>query len=207
MAEYTIIHGDQKTDDWQKLREGKITGSVAKQVKGTGNAFLYETLAMMTTHREPKQARGEHVERGNELESEAREAYSKATKLKVTEVSFIEKDRLGISPDGVVFKKGKDAEKIDRLVEIKCPDTNNHIRYILENKIPLEHKDQIVHGFVVCDDADTIDFVSYCPEYKFKPLHIITARRDDFIVDISTSEVRYALFIQKLDANYKRLIS
>lgn len=205
---YKIILGDQKTDEWQKLREGvAITGSNAKKVKGVGNAYLYETLAMMTTKRVQKDLKGiADIDRGNELEPEAREKYTKETGQLVAQCAFIENGRYGISPDGLVYKK-KQADGIKKLVEIKCPDTNNHIRYILENKLPAEHKDQVIHGFIVVDDCDEIDFVSYDPKFKLKPLHIITIRRSDLIVDISTTRIQYEKFIEKLDQNYSKLIS
>lgn len=202
---YKIIKGEQQTDEWQKLREGKITGSVAKQVKGTGNAFLYETLAMMTTKREPKQAYGVHVERGNELEPEARVQYERLTKQTVDQVAFIENDRYGISPDGVIFKTKK-KDSIKKLLEIKCPDTNTHIRYLLEKKLPSEHKDQVIHGFVVCDDVDEIDFVSYCPAFTFNQIWVLTIRRQDYITEITTARIAYEKFIEKLDKYYKELI-
>ncbi len=205
---YKIIEGEQKTDEWLKLREGvAVTGSNAKKVKGTGNAFLYETLAMMTTDRPKKELKGiEHVDRGVELEPEARKAYEKKTKQSVREVAFIENDRYGISPDGIITVTMKGIDRIVKLLEIKCPDTNNHIRYIIENKIPAEHIDQIIHGFVVCDDVDEIDFVSYDPKFHFKPLHIITARRADMYVDIATAKIAYGKFIEKLDKHYATLI-
>lgn len=202
MQGYEIIEGDQKTDEWQRLREGMLTGSVAKKVKGTGNAYLYETLAMMTTVRDPKQAYGEHVDRGNELEPEARKAYEKATGLKVRQVAFIKNGRYGLSPDGLVMK----GKAVKKLIEIKSPDTNNHIRYILEKTLPSEHKDQIIHGFIVCDDVDEIDFVSYCPVFKFKPLLIITVRRADLMLDIQTTKIQYQKFIDRLDKHYSTLI-
>lgn len=204
MQEYEIIEGEQKTDEWQILRDGTaVTGSNAKKVKGNGNAFLYETLAMMTTVRERKEAYGPDIDRGNELEPEARKAYEKATGQKVREVAFIKNGRYGISPDGLVMKS---KTQIKKLIEIKSPDTNNHIRYILEGKLPSEHIDQIIHGFIVCDDVDEIDFVSYCPVFKFKPLLIITARRADLYVDIATARVQYQKFVEKLDKYYSTLI-
>ena len=203
---YKIIAGEQKTDEWQQLRLGKITGSNAKKVKGTGDGFLYETLALMTTEREQKQAYGEHVDRGNELEPEARKAYEAATGEKVAQVAFIESEdgRLGISPDGIVYKKG--GKLIKKLLEIKCPDTNNHIRYVIEKKLPSEHKDQIIHAFVVCDDVDEIDFVSYDPKFRFKPLYILNIKRASYIADISTAQVAYSRWLNKLDEYYKTLI-
>lgn len=203
-ATYKIIEGGQRTDEWQKLREGKITGSTAKKVKGTGSAFLYESLAMMTTERDPKQAYGEHVDRGNELEPEARKVYAKQTGEKVIECAFIENGRYGISPDGIIYKRG--GKELKKLIEIKCPDTNNHIRYIVENKLPAEHRDQVIHGFVVCDDIDEIDFVSYDPKFRFKPLHIITVKRSSLIVDISAARIQYEKFLEKLDSHYQSLI-
>ena len=171
---------------------------------------------MMTTKRDPKQARGEHVDRGIELEPEARAAYVGQTGFQVFTVAFIENGRLGISPDGIVFKKKvstvkgnlslSSIKKIDRLLEIKCPDTNNHIRYIIENRLPAEHKDQVIHAFVTIDDLEEVDFVSYDPKFKHKPLHIITIRRSDLIVDISTAKVAYDRFLQKLDKYYSTLV-
>lgn len=206
MQNYKIIEGEQKTDEWHELRNGvAVTGSIAKKVKGTGNAYLYEHLAMITTNRKPKDLTGiEHVDRGNELEPVARKAYEKETKSKVKLVAFIKNDRYGISPDGLVMKP-KDIA-IKKLLEIKCPDTNNHIRYILEKKIPAEHLDQIIHGFIVCDDVDEIDFVSYCPIFKWKPLLIITVKRADLYVDIATTKVQYQKFVEKLDKSYSTLI-
>ena len=203
---YKIIEGEQKTDEWHEMRNGvAITGSIAKQVKGTGSAYLYEHLAMMTTDRQPKELKGiKHVDRGNELEPEARKAYEKATKQKVKTVAFIRNDRYGISPDGLVLKPKLEA--IKKLVEIKCPDTNNHIRYILEKTLPAEHKDQVIHGFIVCDDVDEIDFVSYCPMFQFKPLLIITVKRSDLMLDIATTKITYSKFVEKLDKNYATLI-
>lgn len=203
---YKIIAGEQQTDDWQKLREGKITGSNAKKVKGTGDAFLYETLAMMLTQRDPKQAYGEHVDRGNELEPVARKAYTDATGEKVAQVAFIEDEsgRVGFSPDGLVWKRG--GKEIKKLLEIKCPDTNNHIRYIVEKRIPAEHKDQIIHAFVVCDDVDELDFVSYDPKFRFKPLFILTVKRSSLVTEIATAKIAYDRFLQKLDSIYQSLI-
>ena len=203
---YTVIRGSQKTKAWFKEREGLITGSVSKQVKGTGKAWIYETLAMMTSKWTPKDLDNvEDVARGNRLEPENLAEYSKATGNKIdTEVSFIHKGRTGFSPDAVMFKGKTDV--ITRLVEAKAPQTKNHIRYIIENKIPKEHVDQIIHGFVVVDTVDEIDFASYDPEFKLKPLHIITAKRSDYLLEIQVAEIAYEKFISELDRAYDKLI-
>jgi len=202
MPEYEIIEGDQKTDEWFKLREGCIvTGSNAKKVKGTGSAYLYELLAVATTEREVQEAHSKHIDRGVELEPVARKEYEKATNQKVREVSFIRNNRIGISPDGLVMKK----DVVKKLIEIKCPDTPNHIRYILENKVPSEHEDQIIHGFITCPDVDEIDFVSYDPKFLFKPLHILTVKRSVYAVDITTTRIQYEKFINKFDEKHSQI--
>lgn len=200
---YTIHEGDQKTDEWFRLRDGCIiTGSNAKKVKGTGTAYLYELLAKATTEREPEaEIHTKHIDRGVELEPVARKEYEKVTKTKVREVSFIQNGRIGISPDGLVMKK----EKVVKLLEIKCPDTPNHIRYILENKVPSEHEDQIIHGFVTCPDVDEIDFISYDPKFLFKPLHILTVKRNVYMVDITTTRIQYEKFINKFDEKHSQI--
>jgi len=204
---YKIIFGEQKTDEWLKLREGKITGSVAKKVKGTGSAYLYEMLAIMTTNRPNKEVHSEHIDRGNELEPEALAKYAEKKEVFVATVSFIENGRLGYSPDGIVLKKKESIKSVKKMVEVKCPDTPNHIRYILENKIPSEYLDQVVHGFAVVDDCDEIDFVSYDPKFILKPLHIITVKRQSLIVEISTAQIAYDRFLKKIDESYSKLIS
>lgn len=201
---YIIHEGEQKTDDWQKLREGKLTGSNAKKVKGAGSAYLYEMLAIMTTDRKKKDVKTEAMERGVELEPAAREAYAAKTGEKVEQVAFIEKGRVGISPDGVMFRKA--GKGIRKLLEVKCPEVEHHIRYIVENKVPSEHIDQIIHGFHVVDDCDEIDFVSYCPAFPLKPLHIINVKRMQLAVDISAADVAYGKFLKRLDENYSIII-
>lgn len=206
-SEYKVIYGEQKTDEWQKLREGLITGSTAKKVKGSGDAFLYQTLAIMTSKWKPKEAFGEDIDRGNKLEPEAVECYKKFTGLEVRrDIAFIQNGRIGVSPDGVPYKGKFEENNIKKLIEVKSSDVPNHIKYIDTNKVGSEYIDQIIHGFETIDTCDEIDFVSYCPMYKLKPLHIITVKRATMIVDISTTKIQYSKFIEKLDKIYSKLI-
>jgi putative phage-type endonuclease len=201
---YQIHNGiEQKSDEWLTLREGIITGSVAKQVKTNGSAYLYEVLASMTAN--TKQDDISHVEaiaHGNEYEAAAREAFEKKTGLKVDEVGFISNGRLGLSPDGVVFGKNT----IKATVEIKCPNTKTHIKYILEGKYPKEYKDQIIHNFVVIDDLETLYFISYDPRLKQNPLYIYEVQRSSLGAEIEVAKVAYEKHLKDLDAGYKKII-
>lgn len=201
---YKIIPGDQKTDEWQQLRMGKVTGSTAKDVKGTGEAFLDRSLAIMTTEWKPKPARGDDIDRGNDLEEEARKAYEAHTGEKTLTCAFIDKGDIGYSPDA--YKPGKGGKGIKKLVEIKCPDVPGHIATIRKGRVPSQYVDQIIHGFAVVDDCDEIDFVSYCPAFRFKPLVVINVKRSQYALDIQTSVIAYARFTEKLQAAYQSII-
>lgn len=200
---YKIIEGEQRTEEWFEARKMKITGSTAKKINQKN--YVYELIASYFTERKEKEFNSKHIDRGIELEPEAREEYEKATKQKVHEVAFIENNRLGISPDGVIFGKGKAKNKIKKLIEIKCPDTNNHIRYIISDGIPTEHKEQIVHAFIVVDDLKELDFVSYDKKFLYKPLHILTIRRTDLLTEIQTTKIKYEKFLKKFDSYLEKI--
>lgn len=201
---YKIQKTEQRSEDWFAMREGLITGSTAKKAKTSGDAFLWEVLETMTTPTEfEDKFLSKAVEWGVENEPKAREEYEKATGAKVEEVGFIVNGQLGLSPDGVIFSK---KNVIRKTIEIKCPETKNHIKHILTNKIPKEHKDQIIHNFIVIDDLEEMDFVSYDPRFNYKPLHIIRVTRESLLLDITTTKIAYAKHLEKLDQNYKKLI-
>jgi len=160
----------------------------------------------MTSKWLPKEAGGEHIDRGNELEPEARVKYAEAKDVYIHTFSFIENGRLGYSPDGVVNNKKGKLEKITKMIEIKCPDVPGHINNILKDKVPKEYIDQVIHGFVVVEDCEEIDFISYCPAFKLKPLHIIRVSRQSYITEIMTSRIAYEKFLSKLDDSYQKLL-
>lgn len=200
---YKIINVEQKTEEWFAEREGLITGSVAKKVKAKGDTYLYEVLATMTTKVKEKELHTPAIDWGVEQEPNARKEYIKQTGEKIEEIGFIKNGQLGLSPDGGKFRKNK---SIKKTIEIKCPNTKNHIKYIVTNKLPSEHKDQVVHNFMVIDDLEELDFVSYDPRYKYKPLHIIRIKREDLILEINVAKVAYDAHLLKLNELYRKLV-
>jgi hypothetical protein len=210
---YQIQHNvDQNTEAWFAGREGLVTGSVAKRVRTTGDAYLYEVLATMTTQTVMKSLDSvESIRWGNEQEPFGRDAYMKETGFTVEEVGFITNGRYGLSPDGVVYKnmikgfKGN-ADGINHTIEIKCPDTKTHIKYCLKGGIPKEHREQVVHNFVVIDDLKRLDFVSFDPRQKNRPLYIYTVTRESLGAEIEVAKISYTNHLKALDENYKKLI-
>lgn len=114
------------------------------------------------------------MERGNQLEPQARAAYEFLTGNDVIQVGgvYLNEDReVMVSPDGLIpsLKKG---------LEIKCPKMSTHIRYLLEGGVPAEYVIQVQANLWVTG-YETWDFVSYCPEYQKQTLYLFTAARDE----------------------------
>lgn len=114
------------------------------------------------------------MERGNQLEPQARAAYEFLTGNDVIQVGSVylnENRDVMVSPDGLIpsLKKG---------LEIKCPKMSTHIRYLLEGGVPAEYVIQVQANLWVTG-YETWDFVSYCPEYQKQTLYLFTAARDE----------------------------
>jgi putative exonuclease len=118
--------------------------------------------------------KSDFMERGNQLEPQARAAYEFLTGNDVIQVGgvYLNEDReVMVSPDGLIpsLKKG---------LEIKCPKMSTHIRYLLEGGVPAEYVIQVQANLWVTG-YETWDFVSYCPEYQKQTLYLFTAARDE----------------------------
>lgn len=126
------------------------------------------------------------TERGHRLEPVAREAFAKEYKKDVVEVGGLERSdepRICMSPDGVIFDGS--GEKVTESTEIKALAGWRHVKIWLTDTIPADHKEQCIDYFVVNDDLDTLYFISYCPEIKKHPMHVIVMKREDFTGDIA----------------------
>jgi hypothetical protein len=108
---------------------------------------------------------------------------------------------LAISPDALVFRD----EVICGGVEIKCPSSKKHIEYIRTGKIPAEYVPQVRHYFVVIDDLEFVDFVSYDARVRQHPFHRVRVTRKEWEGDIATARAAYDKFILKLE-KYEREI-
>ena len=97
------------------------------------------------------------MERGVELEAEARECYEFITGNKVDQVGFCKTDIAGCSPDGLIGKDGG--------LEIKCPSMAVHVGYLRGKKLPTDYFQQ-VHGSLFVTGREFWDFCSYFPGLK-----------------------------------------
>lgn len=169
---------EQGSQEWLQLRLGVATASNFKKIiTSTGveskslKDYAFE-LASDSLLTEPEASfQSEAMLRGNELEEEARSYYSFVNDIKIDQVTFIKKDNIGYSPDGQISDNG--------LIEIKCPLKKNHLKYLIDNKLPSEYKSQVQGGLYI-SEREYCDFISYHPLFKDdKKMFVVRVYRDE----------------------------
>lgn len=163
---------EQNSLEWLSLRRGKFTASTFKDLfmKETTQGYqdaIYKVAFERLTNESPESFTNEWMNRGHELEQEAREWYELETYNKVHNGGFFEYNKwTGASPDGLIGDNG--------LIEIKCPKFSTQIDYLLKRELPKNYYYQ-VYGQLLVTDRQFCDFIAYHP--KFKNL-IIRIERD-----------------------------
>lgn len=194
-----MIHEiEQGTDSWKELRKGRITGTRLKEVMGRDSSkLIYEMIAEKYEDKNIYQT--SDMAEGVLKEPWAIDKYEEETGQKVTAVGFITiGDNLGLSPDGLVGKK--------KAVEVKCPSLAKHIEYVVNDKIPSEYKWQVVHYFVVIDELEELDFITYHPKFPLKEMHIVNVKRTDFEEDILDAKEEINNFLEKYNQTLAKLL-
>jgi len=160
-----IIHDDiiQQSEEWYKIRRGKITASHATAIANCGkglNSYILEIMADYFSCAEKEQFSNKHTERGNKLEPIARSIYEIETGNTVKQVGFIEyNDYVGCSPDGLVGDDGG--------IEIKCPDDKEYFKLLLEKEgaISSDYMWQVQMNLLITE-RKWWDLIFYNPNYK-----------------------------------------
>lgn len=175
-AYFEIIQG---TEEWHKIRWGKIGGTLARGLFVDSDTLLLDVLS---EHSEDFQMddsyQSAEMLRGTELEPLARRALSSYTGHNFLECGWLqclELNILGISPDGV------DGSGVIA-AEIKCPGSKKHISTILADSIPKDNISQCIHYFTVNPKLERLYFASFRPE-AIKPL-FVKVLTPDTLVDI-----------------------
>lgn len=170
---------EQGTPEWFKVRLGKFTASCCYAIgiegmgKGKGGleTLCLEKASEISTQQLFEQYENKDIIRGHELEAEARAAYELETGRQVKQVGFIEVNEfVGCSPDGLVEDDG--------LIEIKAKNNKNHLLMILNKEIDVKYQWQ-AQMQLKCSGRKWVDFVSYNPNFKKKPLIIIRVGRNE----------------------------
>lgn len=173
----------QENDDWMLARAGKFTASRASDLMArtrTGpsasRGALLTLLAVerLTGQCVPTYSNGA-MQRGIELEGEARDAYAFAKLAAVDEAGFIPCPALpntGCSPDGLLGDDG--------LLEIKCPaNMAKHLDALRTGDHAKEYRWQLQHQLMVTG-RQWVDAVSYDPRFPERlQLAVVRVERDE----------------------------
>lgn len=187
--------------EWLALRAGKFTGSDFNQylsivkkgeLSDTAESNLYKK-ALESIGYEFESIRSDAMERGTELEADARQEYIMQTFNDVQEVAFVdwEKLRAGCSPDGVIYTGGK----LKKIIEIKCPEIKNYLK-MARGKIPPLYECQMQFNMLITG-AESCDFVIYHPDMRLIMLEINADA--DYQANILTA-------LEKLNARYDEIL-
>lgn len=185
----------QGSDEWFKARTGRPTASNFERIiTPTGKdssqweGFAIDLVADCIRPDMLDFIGNKHTDRGNELEPEARESFSKIMGLEVQQVGFVTRDDgiVGCSPDGLIYQKGKPVAGL----ELKCPLAKNHAKYLVEGVLPKDYAPQ-VHGGMAVTGLDFWYFMSYCQ--GMAPF-IIRVERDGFTAKVTDALDRFLIF-------------
>ena len=134
-----------------------MSGEITLTYQSLLNATVGEIISQTT---EPSFSNAA-MQRGIDMEPEARTFYEDIKDCEVEEVGFVTnpdiyEEYIGISPDGIVGKG---------LLEIKCPMVKTHIEYLTKQMLPTVYKWQ-VQGQMLITGAEFCDFMSYYPNIQ-----------------------------------------
>jgi len=199
-------NAQQGTGAWFNQRTGKITASrmasAMSYLKGGGDSaarkdLKIEILAERLTDSIVPKFVNSAMQWGIDHEAMAKEAFEAKTGLKVTDVGFIDHpmiENLGASPDGFVSD--------GRAIEIKCPTTSTHLKYLLGGVIPEEYKPQMSVQSACTGKA--VWFASFDPRMpKSKQLFIRLYEPTD--EDIKNVELEAVKFLNEVEQMFEQL--
>ena len=164
-------HLEQRSEAWYQIRLGRITATSFSELMSKQDSKGYQDLItdiageIITEEKDDSDDyTSPAMERGIELEPEARSLYESLFDVKCEQIGFITPDEetefsewIGISPDGLIG--------IDGGLEIKCPLRKTHLNYIENGTLPNTYKNQVQAQLFVTG-RKWWDFMSYYPNMK-----------------------------------------
>ena len=168
-----ILDFEQGSDEWFNARLGIPTASRFKDIitpaKGDKSKsykpYMYELIAEKLIKGKQESFKSEWMERGNEIEPLARASYEFMHDTKVLEVGMMinEEGTIGASPDGLIGDIGG--------IEIKSPKPSTIVKYILDDRLPLEYKPQVM-GNLWISGREWWDFLAFHPDMDFYEIRV-----------------------------------
>lgn len=158
-----VIHEcEQGSDEWLALRLGIPTASMFATVLRTSrdgdktrSTYMRKLAGERLTGELAERYTNAHMERGNEMEADAREMYAFATGHNLQRIGFISNHGAGCSPDSLIGMTGA--------AEFKTTLPHLLIEHLLKDEFPNVHMAQC-QGILWIGDLDFIDLAIYWPK-------------------------------------------
>lgn len=159
---------EQRTAEWFQARLGKVTASniynvLSKTAKGTPTNKYEDYKIKLITERLTEEVSQFYttpaMQWGIEHEEDALKEYAFIYDTEITQCGFIQHPTIkmaGASPDGFIGDDG--------LVEVKCPQSPNHLRFFIDDNIKPEYRAQMQFQ-MACTGRKWCDFISYDPRF------------------------------------------
>ncbi len=172
----------QNTEEWLRMKWGKIGGTLCKGLFVKSDTLLIELLSELTEEfqMDVDAYVSPEMLRGVELEPLGRKQLSDYIGVELKECGWLQCEEfpmVGISPDGI-------SEDLTISGEIKCPQSKKHMGTILSGEIPSDNIHQCLHYFTVNPKLEKHYFASFRPE-SIKPLFVKCLTRDS-LIDLGT---------------------
>lgn len=199
-----VLAIDQRTDAWHQARLGRLTGSRAANMLAkikTGEAAARRDyridLACERLTGFPADANGfvsKEMQRGIDCEPAAFALYEALTGAVVRRTGFVQHDDVmaGCSLDG-------DVGNLTGIIELKCPKSATHLRYLRAGVVPPDYLAQVTHNLWVTGAA-WCDFASFDDRFPLE-LQLFRVRVHCGDVDLAAYELAARAFLADVDAD------
>lgn len=190
----------QGTPEWFAQRLGHVTASMMSHVLAVGKGgealtrknYRLQLVAERMSGVVAESFSSSAMEWGTATEPLARMQYEAHAGVLVDSAPFCIHPSIkwvGASPDGFVH---------DGLIEIKCPNTQTHLGYRLDNRCPPRYIDQI-QCQLWCTERDWADFVSFDPRLPERlQLFVFRVQRDDrFIAEMQKNTIKFLAEVEE----------
>lgn len=176
---------EQRSDEWYKIRCGKLTASMYQDIMKKPNARKDWTEGQLAILRKvvaerltgipvtvPVTAATQH---GIDNEDMARHRFQVETFETVRECGFFERDEwTGASPDGIITRDGEDYA----VFEVKCPSSKNHLLYMLYPDMLIEAYLGQLLGECLATGLNKATIISYDPRFLDENKQLVIAEMD-----------------------------
>lgn len=153
---------EQCSEEWFKVRNGKMTASNAHTISVAGkglDTYITKVVSDLFASHKEEGYKSKEMERGNELEAQAKSIYELNNDVNIQNVGFIEhSDYIGCSPDGLINDDGG--------IEIKCINNRDYFELLIKKEEPDASHIWQVQMCLMITGRKWWDLVYYNPSFK-----------------------------------------